>query len=106
VFFGAFDVAPGLAILAAAGILLGAWYLLSMLRSVFFGPLREPHHEGHEVRDLDWREIAALAPILALCLILGVYPQPAIDAARPDLEVVAKILSDRTDTNVNLALSE
>ena len=80
VFFGAFDVAPALAIVATAGILLGAWYLLSMLKGVFFGPLREPHHEGHEVGDLDWREIAALAPILALCLILGLYPQPAIDA--------------------------
>jgi NADH-quinone oxidoreductase subunit M len=106
VFFGAFDVAPALAIIAAAGILLGAWYLLSMLKSVFFGPLREPHHEGHEVGDLNWREIAALAPILALCLLLGVYPQPAIDAAKPDLEVVAKILSDRTDAPVDVTLNQ
>src|SRR5262249_7753978 len=33
--------------LAILGVLLGAWYMLTMLRSVFFGPVREPHHEGH-----------------------------------------------------------
>lgn len=96
VLFGAFKEMPELAIPATAGILLGAWYLLTMLKQVFFGPLREPHHEGVEVRDLDAREIAVLAPILALCLLLGVYPQPVIDTARPDIEVVAKILRDRS----------
>jgi NADH-quinone oxidoreductase subunit M len=95
VLFGAFRVRPELAFVAAAGILLGAWYLLSMLWQVFFGALKEPHHEGHEVRDLDAREIMTLAPILGLCLLLGVYPQPVIDSAKPDLDVVAKILRER-----------
>jgi NADH-quinone oxidoreductase subunit M len=106
VLFGAFRVQPGLAILATAGILLGAWYLLSMLRQVFFGALKEPHHEGHEVSDLNWREAAALAPIMALCLLLGVYPQPAIDAVKPDLDVVAKILSERPPRQVDVAWND
>lgn len=92
VLFGAFQVQPGLALLASAGILLGAWYLLTMLMRVFFGPLQEPAHEGHEVHDLDAREIAALAPILFCCLWLGVYPQPVIEAAKPDLDVVVRIV--------------
>jgi NADH-quinone oxidoreductase subunit M len=76
--------------------LLGAWYLLSMVKQVFFGTLREPHHEGHEPPgDLNGREIAALAPILVLCVVLGVFPQPVLDTARPDLEVVARILEQR-----------
>jgi NADH-quinone oxidoreductase subunit M len=95
-FFGMFDVRPTLAVLGSAGILLGAWYLLSMVKQVFFGTLREPHHEGHEPPgDLDGREIAALAPILVLCLVLGIFPQPVLDTARPDLEVVARILEHR-----------
>jgi len=101
VLFGAFQTQPGLALLAAAGILLGAWYLLTMLKKVFFGPLKEPDHEGHEVRDLDAREIAALAPILGLCLWLGVYPQTVIDAAKPDLDVVARILQKGRQTVVS-----
>jgi NADH-quinone oxidoreductase subunit M len=95
ILFGSFVTQPGLAVLATAGILLGAWYLLTMLRQVFFGVLKEPPHEGHAVRDLDAREIITLAPILGLCLALGVYPQPVIDTAKPDLDVVAKILRDR-----------
>ncbi|MCI0680795.1 MAG: NADH-quinone oxidoreductase subunit M [Gemmataceae bacterium] len=95
VLFGAFLKRPELAFIASAGILLGAWYLLSMLRQMFFGTLQEPAHEGHEVRDLDAREVCALAPLLVLFVILGVYPKPVIDTARPDLEIVAKILRNR-----------
>src|SRR5262249_10895340 len=61
----------------ATGVFLGAWYLFTMLGRVFFGPLKEPHHEGHEpVRDLNGRELAALVPIGLLCVALGVFPQP------------------------------
>jgi NADH-quinone oxidoreductase subunit M len=96
VFFGMFATRPVLAVLGTAGILLGAWYMLSMIKSVFFGPLREPAHDGHEpVGDLNFRELAALVPIMALCLLLGVFPQPAINTARPDLDVVANILKKR-----------
>lgn len=81
-----------LAIIASVGVVLGAWYLLTMLLRVFFGPVKEPHHEGHgPVADLNGRELAALAPIVLLCVVLGVYPQPVIRAAEPDLRVVAGI---------------
>jgi NADH-quinone oxidoreductase subunit M len=96
VFFGMFDVRPTLAVLGTAGILLGAWYLLTLLRSVFFGPLTEPEHSG-QVLDLDGREVAALAPILLLCLFLGVYPQPVIKVAQQDLDVVTAIVKKRQD---------
>ncbi len=96
VFFGMFDVRPVFAIIGTAGILLGAWYLLTMLKNVFFGKLKEPEHEGHgHVSDLDSREVAALAPIMALCLFLGVYPQPVIDAARQDMDIIRDIIALR-----------
>src|SRR5205814_1753351 len=59
------------AVVIAVGIVLGAWYLFTMLRDVFFGPLKEPHHDGPHVGDLNGRELAALLPIGALCLLLG-----------------------------------
>ena len=34
-------------------------------------------------------------PIMALCLLIGVYPQPVLDSIKPDIDVVAKILADR-----------
>src|SRR5207302_6886196 len=58
VFFGMFQTRKVLAILGTAGIILGAWYLMTMLKQVFFGALKEPHTEGHEVQDISPREIA------------------------------------------------
>jgi NADH-quinone oxidoreductase subunit M len=81
----------GFAVALAVGIVLGAWYLFTMLMRVFFGPLREPHHEGHAVSDLDGRELATIVPVAALCLLLGVWPQPVLDATRADVGVVVRI---------------
>jgi NADH-quinone oxidoreductase subunit M len=77
---------------AVFGVLLGAWYLLTLLQRVFFGPLKEPHHEGHgPVGDLNLRELAALLPIAVLCVAIGVYPQPFFDTIKDDLHVVTRI---------------
>jgi NADH-quinone oxidoreductase subunit M len=82
---------PLLATLAACGMVFGALYLLTMLRRVFFGPVKEPHHDGHgHASDLNFREVAALAPIAVLCVVLGLYPQPFLDSVRADVRVVAK----------------
>lgn len=95
---GMFDFAgtqvqgPLLASLGAAGVVLGAWYMLSMVRQVFCGPVKEPHHDGHGlIGDLNGREVAALLPIAALCLALGVFPKPFFDTVRPEIQVVAGI---------------
>jgi NADH-quinone oxidoreductase subunit M len=81
----------GFAVVLAVGIVLGAWYLFTMLMRVFFGPLREPQHEGHAVSDLDGRELATIVPVMGLCLLLGVWPQPVLDAARADVGIVVRI---------------
>jgi NADH-quinone oxidoreductase subunit M len=84
---------PVYAILASSGIILGAWYLFTLLRRVFFGAVKEPAHEGHgPIGDLNGRELAALLPIAAACVFLGVYPQPVIDATRQDVQVVQGII--------------
>jgi NADH-quinone oxidoreductase subunit M len=84
-----------LANLGAGGVVLGAWYMLTLLRKVFFGPLKEPHHDGHGIiGDLNGRELAALLPIAILCLALGVYPKPFFDTVRPEIQVVAQIADE------------
>jgi NADH-quinone oxidoreductase subunit M len=82
---------PVLAAVTASTIILGAWYLLTLLRRTFFGPVKEPAHEGHAVTDLNGRELLTLAPIVILCVVLGVYPQPVLDTARRDLDVISEI---------------
>jgi NADH-quinone oxidoreductase subunit M len=80
-----------LTVLAASTIVLGAWYLLTMLRRLLFGPLREPAHSGPAIRDLLPREWLLVTPLVIFCVLLGVYPQPIIKAAKPDVEMVAYI---------------
>jgi len=89
---------PALAVLAATGIVLGAWYLLTMLMRVFFGPVKEPHHEGDgPAADVNGRELAILIPVAVLCLALGVYPQPVLDAAKKDIGVITSLLDKASE---------
>jgi len=77
-----------ISVLALSGVVLGAWYMLWMVQRVFFGPLREPVGESgepHEVRDLNVREIAALAPLAALVLWIGIQPRFFLDRMAPTL---------------------
>ncbi len=87
---------PILTAVAASGIVLGAWYLLTMLMRVFFGPVKEPPHHG-VVHDLTRRELLALVPIAVLCVAIGVYPQPVLDAAKRDIGVVADLMKSAKD---------
>jgi NADH-quinone oxidoreductase subunit M len=84
----------------AAGIVLGAWYLFTMLKNVFFGPLKEPHGGHQPVGDLNLREVAILGPLFALCLLIGIFPQPMLNVIRRDVGVVSKISDDARERAV------
>ncbi|MBN9522053.1 NADH-quinone oxidoreductase subunit M, partial [bacterium] len=89
---GAGNTGYALAAVAAAGIFLSAWYTLTMLRRVFFEPLKEPAPTGPEpAADLTRREVFAFGGLAALCLALGLFPQFLLDAMKPDVRVVTTI---------------
>jgi NADH-quinone oxidoreductase subunit M len=75
----------GLAVVAAVGILLSAWYILTMLQRVFFNPLREPLPVEPHPTDLTGREWLVLGLLAGLCLALGLLPQPILDSMRWDV---------------------
>lgn len=105
VLFGVFDHQwargqfPGLAVVAAFSVILGAWYLLTMLQRVLFGPVREPHHDAHgpAITDLTTREWAIIVPLGVMCVFLGVYPQPVLRSVQPDVAVIAEIANRARD---------
>ena len=80
---------------AAFGIVLAAIYLLWAYQRVFQGPVTHPENEG--MKDLDRREIAMLAPILALIVAIGVYPKPFLDRIEPAAAKVVQYLEGDTD---------
>ena len=72
--------------LGVSGMVLGAWYLFTMLRKLLFGPTKEPHHEGHAISDLKPREWALLVPIIALIVLMGVLPNLFLRPMAPSVE--------------------
>ena len=66
--------------IAATGVVLAAIYLLWSYQRMAHGPVPE-EHRGHP--DLSIREVAVLAPVLALILVFGVYPKVLLDRINP-----------------------
>jgi NADH-quinone oxidoreductase subunit M len=58
--------------LASAGVILAAVYMLSMVQRVFFGPLSNPKNK--RLTDMNVRETVAMAPLIALIFIIGLFP--------------------------------
>jgi NADH-quinone oxidoreductase subunit M len=87
---GMFETRPLYAILGTTGVILGAWYLLTLLQRCIFGPYKEPAHAEAVITDLNQRELSALVPLAIACLWIGVYPKPLLDTMKPEVEAVAK----------------
>ncbi len=100
---GMFRRNPLHAVLGTSGVVLGAWYLLTMVQQAFFGPLREPHHGGEPVQDINFREFVAVAPICALCLWIGVMPQMVIDTIKPDVDAVVAVYEEYLTSSERVA---
>jgi NADH-quinone oxidoreductase subunit M len=84
VLIGTFTRYPVFAVLAASALVLSAIYILWMYQRMMTGPVPAALVDGeHRVRDLVPREVVVVAPLIALLLVLGVYPKPALDVINP-----------------------
>jgi NADH-quinone oxidoreductase subunit M len=83
----------GLAVIAAFGILLSAWYMLTMMQKVFFNPPKEPEPVAAETppADVSRREFFAFGTLAGLCLLLGLFPQPVLDTMKWDVRQLATV---------------
>ena len=74
---GTFRVNTWVATLATLGTIFSACYMLWLYRKVVFGKLEKPNLAA--IRDIGWREITILTPLVLLTIFLGVYPKPVLD---------------------------
>jgi NADH-quinone oxidoreductase subunit M len=81
---------PWFAGVAALGVILAAIYILYMFQKMFLGPLDK--EENMKLKDLNWREIATLVPLLVFIFWIGLYPKPFFDLMAPAVENLVKIL--------------
>ncbi|PSK92830.1 NADH dehydrogenase subunit M [Murinocardiopsis flavida] len=83
VFLGTYAFHPVPAIIATSGVVLAALYILWMYQRTMTGPLPD---SLAKLRDLSGREVWAVAPLIALLVVFGVYPKPLLDAVNPAVE--------------------
>jgi len=74
---GTFKVNTWVATLATVGTILSAAYALWLYRKIIFGALTKPSLAA--IRDLDYREMITLSPLVALIILFGFYPKPVLD---------------------------
>jgi NADH-quinone oxidoreductase subunit M len=89
VLVGAFGANRLAAAGATTGVVLGAVYLLWLVRRFLFGPL--VHEENRKMPDLNPREITILLPIVLLIVYLGVHPGPFLRRMEPSLRTALSL---------------
>jgi NADH-quinone oxidoreductase subunit M len=95
ILIGAYLSLPAYAIVGASGVVLAAVYLLWAYQRMFTGPVLI--EENRALKDIGFREVAILTPLLALTLFLGIYPKPALDRIEPSVNRVLERIEQTTD---------
>ncbi len=89
---GTFERYPVLAGLATTGVIFAAYYMLPMVQRILFNRLENP--ENRSMPDLSGREIAVLAPLVALMILLGVHPTPVLERMDPAVQAIVEYVDD------------
>ncbi|MBT2130922.1 NADH-quinone oxidoreductase subunit M [Aliiroseovarius lamellibrachiae] len=83
---GMFKANTWVAFVATSGVILSASYALYLYRRVVFGDLIKESLKA--ITDMDKRERMIFAPLVAMTLLLGVYPSLVTDIIGPSVEAL------------------
>ncbi|MBI1794542.1 MAG: NADH-quinone oxidoreductase subunit M [Chloroflexi bacterium] len=82
--------------ISALGVIMAAVYILYMFQKMFLGPegsiVEEVRKHGHALRDLNWREIATVVPLLIFMFWIGLYPAPFFNLMAPTVQKLVSAL--------------
>lgn len=95
ILMGSFQYNPWVASIAVTGVVLGAAYMLWMVKKVFFGPAGEivseaSHDPAHALHDLSLREMIVMTPILILIVWMGLFPNTFMDYSKASVDHLLK----------------
>jgi NADH-quinone oxidoreductase subunit M len=80
---GTFSRHKVIAVGGVLAIVLAALYILIMYQRLMTGPVRDGIDK---LKDLNFREVFAIAPLIVLIVGLGLYPKPVVDIIKPAVE--------------------
>jgi NADH-quinone oxidoreductase subunit M len=101
VLIGSFRTYPALTIIATTGVIFAAVYLLWALQRILFNPLDKAENE--HLPDLNRRELAMLAPLIAAIIWLGIYPAPVLRRMEGSAQLLVNRVEQRSVTQVGEA---
>jgi NADH-quinone oxidoreductase subunit M len=76
ILLGSFLTRPWVALIAASGLIIGAWYMLWLYQRIFFNPVNA---RWNGIRELGIREIVTFLPMVVLIFWIGLYPNSMLD---------------------------
>ncbi|MEX2100334.1 MAG: NADH-quinone oxidoreductase subunit M [Acidimicrobiia bacterium] len=94
ILIGSFATRQWWAVVAAAGVIFAAVYLLWAYQRVFHGPADEANAS---VAELTWREGLVMVPLLAGIVFLGVYPNPVLERIEPAVDRLIEHVDAHSD---------
>ena len=90
---GFFKESHTLAIIAVFAIVVGAIYMLTSYKKVFFGNIT--NEANRHLPDINARELLALIPLVIIAIWLGVYPNPILRPITKSVTHIVEIMHDK-----------
>jgi NADH-quinone oxidoreductase subunit M len=78
---------------ASLGVILGAGYVLWMVKRVFYGEVTSP--KNHGLPDLDARELAVLVPLVVLAIAMGLASPAFTRRIEPAADALVRQVKER-----------
>jgi NADH-quinone oxidoreductase subunit M len=94
VLIGSFLTRRWWTVIAAAGVILAALYLLWAYQRVFHGT---PDDDNRTFPEITWKEGLVMAPLVALIVFLGIYPQPVLERMQPSVDRLIEHVDANSD---------
>jgi NADH-quinone oxidoreductase subunit M len=93
---GFFRVSPVMALIGGISIIVGAVYMLTLYKRTFFGPVT--NEANRNLKDLDGKELAALVPLVAIVIWLGIYPKPILVPIDNSVKTLVSFMHEKAQT--------
>ncbi|MDM8519608.1 NADH-quinone oxidoreductase subunit M [Anaerolineales bacterium HSG6] len=89
ILMGTFSRNPIAALFATFGIVLAAWYILTAVRKILFGPLNPANND---LTDMTPREIGISLAFIIPCFVIGFFPNFLFEIINPSTENLASLI--------------
>lgn len=99
ILFGTFQKSQVFASIAVLGVILGAAYMLWMVKKVFFGGAGKIVQENKNLKDMNLRELLAMAPLLVLIFWMGLFPGIFLKYSEKSME---NIVNNKEQYNIKI----